>query len=50
MALPWKRLVGLWALVVVAGCGEPMEFQHAGSKHPLVEDQQACDREVQLPA
>lgn len=50
MALPWKNVVGLWALIVVAGCGEPMEFRNAGSKHTLAEDQQACDRELQSSA
>jgi len=50
IALPWKRVVALWALIVGAGCGEPMEFQNAGSKHTLAEDQQACDRELESPS
>lgn len=50
MTLLWQRVVVLWTVIVVAGCGEPMEFQNAGSNRALVEDQQACDRELQSPA
>ena len=45
------RGVGVFgALVLVAGCGEPMQFENAGSKLGLVEDQWACDLELQSPA
>ena len=37
-------------IVLVAGCGEAMQFEKAGSQRTLAEDQQACDREVQTPA
>lgn len=47
---PWKPIAALCTLVLMAGCGEKMDFQNAGSKHLLVEDQQACDRELQTPA
>ena len=40
----------LCALVLVAGCGEAMQFENAGSKHAFMEDQQACDQELQTPA
>ena len=36
-------------LVFIAGCGEPMQFENAGSKHALAEDQRACDLELQSP-
>ncbi len=39
----------LCAMVLVAGCGEAMQFENAGSKHALTEDQQACDKELQKP-
>ncbi|MDH4081690.1 MAG: hypothetical protein OEU68_17975 [Nitrospira sp.] len=47
--LSWKSAAALCALVLVVGCGEPMEFVNAGSKHALMEDQQACDQELQTP-
>ena len=37
-------------MVLVAGCWEAMQFENAGSKHALAEDQQACDQELQTPA
>lgn len=40
----------LCALALVAACGEPMQFDNAGSKHALAEDQSACDLELQSPA
>jgi hypothetical protein len=50
VVLSWKGVAALCALVLVAGCGEPMQFANAGSKHALAEDQQACDLELQSPA
>lgn len=50
MVVPWKTIAVVCALIGIAGCGEPMEFQNAGSKRTLMEDQQACDRELQSPA
>lgn len=46
----WKSATLLWVLVLVAGCGEAMQFENAGSTHALTEDQQACDQELQTPA
>ena len=48
--LSWKGVAALCALVFVAGCGEPMQFESAGSQHALAEDQWACDQELQSPA
>ena len=50
VVLSWKAVAALCALVLVAGCGEPMQFANAGSKHALAEDQQACDLELQSSA
>jgi len=50
VVLWWKRATALCALILVAGCGEAMQFENAGSKHALVEDQQVCDQELQTPA
>ena len=50
VVLSWKAVAVLWAVIIVAACGEPMEFKNAGSTHTLVEDQQACDLELQSPA
>ena len=50
VVLSWKAVAAFGALVFVAGCGEPMQFANAGSKHVLAEDQQACDLELQSPA
>jgi len=50
MVVPWKTIAVVCALIGIAGCGEPMEFRNAGSKHTLAADQQACDRELQTPA
>lgn len=50
VVLSWTGVAALCAMVLLAACGEPMEFVNAGSKHALVEDQQACDRELQTPA
>jgi hypothetical protein len=47
--LSWKGIAALCALVLVAGCGEAMQFEKAGSKRTLAEDQQACDQEMQSP-
>ncbi|MDR4464180.1 MAG: hypothetical protein MRJ66_07935 [Nitrospira sp.] len=52
-----KRSAVLWlkctvvfcALVILAGCGEAMQFENAGSTRALTEDQQACDQEQQTP-
>lgn len=49
-AVSWlKRAVVFCAVVLVAGCGEAMRFENAGSKHALTEDQQACNLELQTP-
>jgi len=45
-----KGVGALGVLTLVAGCGEPMQFENAGSKLGLVEDQRACDLELQSPA
>jgi hypothetical protein len=50
VVLSWKAVAALCALVLVAGCGEPMQFANTGSTHALAEDQQACDLELQSPA
>jgi hypothetical protein len=50
VVLSRKGVAALCALVLVAGCGEPMQFANAGSKHALAEDQRACDLELQSPA
>jgi len=50
MVWSWKSVVALCALILGTGCGAPMDFENAGSTHALVEDQQACDRELQTPA
>lgn len=45
-----KRLSYVAAgILLLAGCGEPMQFEKAGSKRTLAEDQQACDQEMQSP-
>lgn len=49
LILPPKGGAALYALVLVAGCGEPMQFDNAGSEHALAEDQRACDLELQSP-
>ena len=50
VVLSWKGVAALCALVLVAGCGESMQFANADSKHALAEDQWACDLELQSPA
>ncbi|MDH4304406.1 MAG: hypothetical protein OEV53_10130 [Nitrospira sp.] len=50
VVLSRKCVAVLCALLLPAGCGEPMQFENAGSKHALAEDQQACDQELQTPA
>jgi len=37
------------AVMLMAGCWEPMVVEHAGSKHTLAEDQQVCDQELSPP-
>jgi hypothetical protein len=49
MAMSWKDIPALSTLIFVAGCGEPMQFDNAGSKHALAEDQRECDMELQSP-
>lgn len=49
MVLWWQSAAALSALVLVAGCGEAMQFENAGSNHALAEDQQTCDEELQTP-
>lgn len=49
VVLSRRGVVALCVLVFIAGCGEPMQFENAGSKHALAEDQRACDLELQSP-
>ncbi len=46
----WKSIAAFCVLVLGTGCGEPMDFENAGSKRALAEDQQTCDHELQTPA
>lgn len=45
-----RGVVALCLLILVAGCGEPMQFENAGSNLALVDDQRACDLELQSQA
>ena len=38
-------MYALCVLVLLSACGEPM-YEHAGSPHSLLEDQEACAREM----
>src|SRR5262245_27493947 len=40
------KLAGIFALSILTGCGEPMHFENAGSKHTLAQDQAACNQEL----
>ena len=42
------KLAGIFALSILTGCGEPMHFENAGSKHTLAQDQAACNQELSL--
>ena len=33
-----------------AGCGEPMQFENAGSRNLLAQDEAACNEELSQPA
>jgi len=50
VVLWWKSTAVFCVSVLLAGCGEAMQFENAGSKHALTEDQQACHQELQTPA
>ena len=41
-----RKLAGVFVLSILAGCGEPMQFENASSKHTLAQDQAACNQEV----
>ena len=40
------KLAGIFAWSILAGCGEPMQFENAGSKHTLTQDQAVCHQEL----
>ena len=42
----WQVPYTLLSLMVLAGCGEPM-FDNAGSQHSLLEDREACAKEME---
>ncbi len=50
MVWSWKSVAVFCVLVLGAGCGEAMDFENAGSRQALAEDQQTCNHELQTPA